>query len=131
MPITAFYAGLLALLFFVLSVRVIGMRRARLISLGDGGDKEMLRRVRAHANCAEYVPIVVLLMALAEGLRTSIYVLHAMGIALLLGRLLHAFALSRPRPLMPARVGGMALTFTALILGAVVCVVQGAQAIFL
>jgi len=31
MPITAFYAGLLALLFFVLSVRVIGMRRARLI----------------------------------------------------------------------------------------------------
>ena len=48
LTITPIYAGLIALLFIVLSTRVIFYRRANLISTGDQGDKALLNRaVRA------------------------------------------------------------------------------------
>ena len=56
MKITALHAGLLALLVLVLSFRTILYRRAHKVEIGDGGDKELLRRSRVHANFAEYVP---------------------------------------------------------------------------
>ncbi len=56
MAITAFYAALLALLFVFLSVRVIGWRRVKRVELGHGDDSQLLRRMRVHANFAEYVP---------------------------------------------------------------------------
>jgi uncharacterized membrane protein YecN with MAPEG domain len=126
MIITAFYAGLLALWFLVLSVRVV-QRRRRGITLGDGGDPGMLRLMRGHANFAEYVPLILLLMALLEFGRTSIYVLHALGIALLLGRLLHGYALSFTEHFKFGRFWGAALTFLALLVSAVLCVVQGVR----
>ena len=70
MPITALYAGLLAPLFLLLSVRVIRQRRGAKVAVrGDGGDAMLLRRMRVHANFAEYVPLALLLMALAENCR--------------------------------------------------------------
>ncbi len=71
MPITAFYAALLAVLFLVLSFRVIGVRRGQRVEIGDGGDKELLRRMRVHANFAEYVPLALVLLALAEVLEDA------------------------------------------------------------
>jgi len=65
LSITAFYAALLAVLFLVLSVRVIGWRRESRVEFGHGEDSELLRRMRVHANFAEYVPFTLLLMALA------------------------------------------------------------------
>ena len=53
MIVTPFYAGLLALVFFVLSMRVVAVRGR--VSLGDGGDPVVLRRMRGQANFAEYV----------------------------------------------------------------------------
>ncbi len=124
MIITAFYAGLLALWFLVLSVRVV-QRRRHGITLGDGGDPGMLRLMRGHANFAEYVPLILLLMALLEFGRTSIYVLHALGIALLVGRLLHGYALSFTAHFKFGRFWGAALTFLTLLISALLCVVQG------
>ena len=68
MPITAFYAALLAALFLYLSVRVIGWRRDRRVEFGHGEDFELLRRMRVHANFAEYVPFAIVLMGLAESM---------------------------------------------------------------
>ena len=70
MPITAVYAALLTLLFVFLSGRVIAWRRAQRIEIGDGADKELLRRMRVHANFVEYTPFFLVLMALAESLAT-------------------------------------------------------------
>ena len=81
--------------------------------------------MRGHANFAEYVPLILLLMALLEFGRTSIYVLHALGIALLVGRLLHGYALSFTEHFKFGRFWGAALTFLALLISAVLCVVQG------
>ena len=47
MTITLLYAGLLSLWLLVLSVRVIAIR-SQGISLGDGGNPVLLRRIRAH-----------------------------------------------------------------------------------
>lgn len=121
MPITALYAALLAALFILLSVRVIGVRRGQRVEIGDGGDKELLRRMRVHANFAEYAPYALILIGLAESLRAPALWLHALGLTLLAGRTVHAYALSQTPHIMQLRVLGMALTFTVLGLGAATC----------
>ena len=83
MPVTALYAALLAPLFILLAVRVIRSRREAKVAVGDGGDKALLRRMRVHANFAEYVPLALILMALAESLAANRFALHATAIALL------------------------------------------------
>jgi len=121
MPITALYAGLLAPVFIILSLRVIGMRRGAQVAVGDGGDKVLLRRMRVHANFAEYVPLALLLLVLAESLKTDPRVLHALGICLLIGRMSHAYGMSQSKETFAFRVTGMALTFATLIGAALAC----------
>ena len=119
MSVTPVYAGLLALMFILLSVRVIGMRRAARVALGDGGNPALLLRQRVHGNFAEYVPLALLLMALAELQHLPDWLIHAIGILLLVGRATHAYGVGCEPELPRARVLGMALTFAALGTGAV------------
>ncbi|MFZ4807121.1 MAG: MAPEG family protein [Hyphomicrobiaceae bacterium] len=121
MPITALYAGLLGPLLVVLAVRVIDARRAAKVALGDGGQPLLLRRMRAHANFAEYVPLALLLLALAESLATFAAVLHAAGLALVAGRAVHAFGVSQSPERLILRVTGMALTLTAVLVLSAAC----------
>jgi len=123
MVVTPLYAGVLALFFLVLSLRVIQYRQ-RGIPLGDGGDPEMLRLIRGHANFAEYVPLILLMMGFLEVGHTSIYVLHALGIALIVSRFLHGYALSFTDRFRFGRVWGAGLTFTVLGICAVLCLMQ-------
>lgn len=111
MPITAFYAGLLALLFILLSARVIRRRRRAKVAVGDGGDTMLLRHMRVHANFAEYVPMCLLLMALAESMQTWAWFPHLTGTVLLAGRLLHAYGVSQPREMgwLPPSPDGIAM----------------------
>jgi len=126
MIVTPLYAGLLTLLFVLLSLRVVKFRQKG-IPLGDGGDPKMLRVVRGHANFAEYVPLALLMMAVLELGRSSIYILHAIGIALILSRLLHAYALSYATRFRFGRVWGAGLTFVVLVVEALMCLWQAVQ----
>ena len=112
--ITAGYAALLALLYLALSLRVIAYRRGNRISLGDAGDPALLSRIRAHGNLAEYAPLALVLLLIAELGGAGLWVLHVGGGMLLAGRLAHAVALSLPPTGLPLRTIGMALTFTAI-----------------
>ena len=123
MFVTPLYAGILALWFVVLSIRVMNLRR-RGISFGDNGDVNVTRVVRAQANFAEYVPLALLMMGFLEASRYSIYLLHGLGIALVVARLFHGTALSFGRPRF-GRVVGSALTVAVLLIEAVLCVYQG------
>ena len=125
MMVTPIYGGLLVLWFLVLSIRVIRRRRGGKISLGDGGDPGMLRVMRGQANFAEYVPLAMLLMLILELSKFSIYVLHALGLTLLVARLLHGYALSFTQQFSFGRVAGAALTFLVLLVEAVLCIYQG------
>jgi uncharacterized membrane protein YecN with MAPEG domain len=111
--VTMLYAGLCAGLLFALSVRVIRKRRQLSVSVGDAGDEEMTRRIRAQANFSEYVPIALLLILLLELAGTPAALLHLLGIVLLVGRLLHAWSLTVRSG--RARVAGMTMTFAVLV----------------
>ena len=123
MVVTPLYAGLLALFFLLLSWRVIQFRQ-RGIPIGDGGDPRMLRLIRGHANFAEYVPLILLMMGFLEVGHTSIYVLHALGIVLLASRFLHGYALSFTERFSFGRVWGATLTFLVLGICSVLCLLQ-------
>ena len=66
MHITGLYVALAALLVVVLSIRVVLCRRALRISLGDGDEKELKKRIRAQANAIEYLPLALLLLLSLE-----------------------------------------------------------------
>ncbi|MDJ0896439.1 MAG: MAPEG family protein [Alphaproteobacteria bacterium] len=118
MHITPIYAGVATLFFVFLSIRVIGGRRDAHVGLGDGGNRFLQRRLRAHGNFAEYCPLGIVLMALAELQNTPVWTLHMIGTALIVGRLVHAYGVSREPEPIRLRVIGMVLTFMALISGA-------------
>lgn len=121
MPVTALYASFLGLLFIVLSARVILLRREARVALGDGGNGDLLRRMRVQGNFAEYVPIALVLLGLAESLRTPDWLLHIVGLTLLAGRLIHAYGVSQTPEIFRLRVAGMSATLTAIAVGAVLC----------
>ena len=124
MAITALYAGLLGLIYFALSWMVIRGRRQHGISILDGDNKDFARTIRGHANFAEYVPIVLILLAIGELSESSAILIHAVGLMLLIGRLAHAWAfLYGPNKI--ARQAGMILTFSALIIGSINCLLIG------
>ena len=64
--VTLLYASILGAVMTVIGVRVSLRRRSKLVSLGDGGDKDLLARTRAFGNLIEYVPMILLLMGFAE-----------------------------------------------------------------
>lgn len=95
--ITAIYAGLAALLFVALSLRVSLSRMATRQVMGDGGDSALALRIRQQGNAAEYIPITLILMALAELQGAAGWALHLAGVALILSRLMHAFGMDDRR----------------------------------
>lgn len=116
LTITLLYGGALALVFLVLSIRVIQGRSGKGgPSLGDGGDITMQRRIRGHANFAEYVPIILILMGFLEAAGTQAWVIHSLGGALLLGRVLHGYAFAFSENSAVGRSGGIVLTLLALL----------------
>lgn len=115
LTVSPLYAALIALLFLGLSARVIRYRRANMISVGDHGDKVLLKRMRAQANCAEYAPIGIVLLVLTELAGAPAVAVHIAGLMLLCGRVLHAYGFSRTPQIMMLRVTGMVLTLTMIL----------------
>ncbi|MFZ4713150.1 MAG: MAPEG family protein [Bacteriovoracaceae bacterium] len=116
MKIIPLYASLLAFLFVYLSIKTIKLRRKLKISVGDGGNEEMLRAMRVHSNYAEYTPLAILLFSLMELQGAASYFLHALGLAFLIGRCSHAFGMKSINEDFRFRVSGMILTFSSLII---------------
>ena len=116
LAITALYAGLAGLLLLTLAWLVVRARWRYKVSLGVGTDPGMERAVRVHANFVEYVPLALLLMALAEANGAPAVALHAAGILLLTSRLLHAWGLSTVSGRSFGRFYGTAGTWLVLLL---------------
>ena len=116
---TAFYAGLLGLLYVVLSVRVIRLRKRYKIGINSGQEKELERAIRVHGNFSEYVPIALFLILLLELNQAEAWLLHALGAGILFGRLLHAMGLDKSTGVTMYRTIGMVLTFLTIIVASV------------
>jgi uncharacterized membrane protein YecN with MAPEG domain len=116
MSITSFYAAILGLGFVTLSVLTLRLRRKFKIPLGDGGNKQLLRAIRVHSNFAEYVPFSVMLIFMVESQNAPSFLIHLLGICLLMGRLSHAWGVSQNTENYKFRVFGMAMTFTTFVI---------------
>lgn len=108
--ITALYAGLLGLMYLGLTVFVIKGRFKNKLSLGDGGDESMTRRIRSHGNFAEFVPFTVILLFIAEWQGIADPVTHILGLTLVIGRSLHFIALNELAKIPMARQISMVMT---------------------
>jgi len=128
MRATPIYAALLALVFVFLSVRTIQLRRRLRVAVGDGGDKVLARAMRVHANFAEYVPLALLLIYFVEMHTRFLMLVHGLGIALIVGRVLHAYGVSQVRENLIFRQVGMALTFGVILTAAITLLVVAALA---
>jgi len=118
LTITPFYAGLIALLFLWLTARVIQNRMHKKILIDDGGDADTLLRIRVHANCAEFAPLGLLLLGMAEIQGMPALLVHVFGLMLLAGRVLHAVGMSAGNRILWARQWGMILTLLMLLVTA-------------
>jgi len=124
MRITGLYVALGVLLVLVLAVRVVMRRWTARIGIGDGDDKELRKRIRAHGNAVEYLPIGLLALLLLDLDGTTPVLLHACGIALIVARIAHAIGLSRTGGTSPERFFGITLTFLTLLVMAVLLLLQ-------
>ena len=124
--VTAFFAGLLAFIYIGLSINVIRGRYGARIALGDGGDKAMIRKIRTHANFAEYVPLALVLMALDELNGKPQWLLYIFGVALVIARLSHAYSLLVAEVAREDRIVfrsiGVATTFTVILALAIMAI---------
>ena len=91
-PITTLTASLLSIIFIIISLKIIKLRRQYKVSLGASGHEDLERSTRAHGNFAEYTPISLLLMFLAEANKANWILLVILALLFILGRTLHAYA---------------------------------------
>jgi uncharacterized membrane protein YecN with MAPEG domain len=117
LEIAAIYAGVNILLLLLLSYLVVRARQTHKIALGDGGHDLTIRAIRAHGNAAEYIPVGLVGIALLALLDPAapIWLLHASGVSLTSGRIIHAIGL-HTGVLNAGRIFGMVLTWLALLL---------------
>ena len=129
LTITALYASLAGLLLLFLSFRVVRWRRKLSVGLGDGGQENLLRAQRTQANFIEYVPIALILLAVAESQGLAGWLLQTAGAILMLARLLHAWGLSQSSGRSFGRYWGTLLTWVvilALSLANIFAIISGA-----
>lgn len=113
----ALYAGLNGLVLFWLAAQV-GRTRHRLgIGMGDKGHPEMIRAMRGQANFVEYVPLCLVQLAAMAALGAPAWIVHCLGLALTVGRVLHAWHFVQSDAPGWQRGAGAGLTMLTLVLG--------------
>ena len=114
MPISLTIAGAAAILHVWLSLRVSRLRRPLKIGVGDGGNEVLARRMRAHANYAENMPIFLILLGFVELATGGNLWLWGASILFVVARIAHAFGMDRPGA-NPLRVGGIGISWAVLL----------------
>ncbi|MBX3264054.1 MAG: MAPEG family protein [Labilithrix sp.] len=112
--VTALYGSLNAILNVALASRVSTLRMRKRVSIGEGDSEELRVAVRIHANNAEFVPLALVVLLLAELCGGASLWLHVAGGALLAARVMHAVGMPRPAPNV-FRFMGTAITWIGIV----------------
>ncbi|WP_313803624.1 MAPEG family protein [Sphingobium sp.] len=114
LPITLTLASACALLNMWLGIRCARIRMADHVLHGDGGSALLAKRMRAHANFIEYVPVTLILFGLVElAVGASIWLWGA-ALVLVVARIGHAFGMDAEKPT-AWRAGGALLTWVVMV----------------
>ena len=116
---TAISAVILTFIFIKLAFNVIALRTKNKIAIGDGGNQDLARAIRAHGNFSEYSPLALILIACLEINGCWWFVLLPLAAMFIAGRVIHAFGISKNETEFKQRILGMKLTFLSLIFLAV------------
>lgn len=121
--ITAFYAGILATMLVILSVRVVIFRWKQAVSAEGKKNDGLLPAIRGQGNFIEYVPLSLVLMGYLEFSGEPAFFIHGLGMVLVVARGLHPFGLrSEPVP-NGFRAVGTLLTWSVLVMEGFVAIV--------
>jgi len=115
----ATYVVALVLLGIVLTARVAFFRKSQKVGIGDGGNQALAQRIRVHGNFSEQSPLIIAMLVLLPLLGAREWLVHAVGLTGLVGRVLHALGLGQTIGKSPGRVYGMLLTWASLVIGMV------------
>ena len=121
LAVTALYALVLALVGSYLAFRAGSLRGKTGISIWYGDNQQLALEMRRHANFVEFVPLMLILMAIVEINGISPWVLHAAGILTVVARILHPIGLeaeSISNPLRGIGAGGTLLG-SVILMGAI------------
>lgn len=119
MPITLFFAAILALFYIKLTLNVINTRKALKVAIGDGGNSQLSRVIRVHANFAEYVPLTLMLLYFLETQGAHFIVMQILGAALLIARVVHALGVREVEENLKYRVFGMFTNICIIVISSV------------
>jgi len=89
----ALWIGLHTLLLIFLSVRVGQVRTRLKINLGDGGNPEMVKAIRAHGNYTEYAPLALVGLVALAAVGAGVAIVHGLGAFFLFARVAHMLGL--------------------------------------
>ena len=123
-PITALYAGVLALILGALGYQVGSTRNRTGISILHGDDMDLAEKIRRHANFIENVPLALILMCVLELNGAGAGLLHGLGIALVLARSAHPLGLHHDNMRHPLRAIGAGVTFLVTAIAALAAIWQ-------
>ncbi len=118
LPATLATAAACGVLSVWMAMRIGQIRRGRRIWMGDGGDAQLVGRMRAQANFVEYAPFVLILLALLELARGPSIWAWGYGAVFVVARILHVFGMDGWKP---GRMIGAILTLLILLLLAGEC----------
>ena len=125
--ITAIYIAILALAQFFMVVWVVKARITEKVSLGTGDSPLLEARSRVYGNFTEVVPMALLLMLAAEFSGCPLWIIHWMGVLMILSRVFHAKGMTTPPGYGKYRMAGMLLSMSVFMIGAVMCLTLAYQ----
>lgn len=125
--ISLLYCGILALMYVGLTAYVGRWRGKDKRPLGHDHDPEsgLFRAVRAHANFAEYVPFLALLIVLDEMMGRSVIGAHIIGTLVVIGRGLNAYGIIVTSKFNKFRFAGALITVVMMAVLGVILIVRG------
>lgn len=127
--ISAVYIAISGLFLVLLSLDVIRGRWKYQESYEDGGlgdrkEDPLSRRIRVHANAAEYFPVALLLLVAVENIVAISWVVHTLGVLLIVSRFTHAVGLRGMAGESLPRILGTAGTLTMISVAAILVLVN-------
>ncbi len=93
LPTTLSAVAAAALINVWLAIRCGQVRTSEKVSVGDGGNEKLIRRMRAHANFIENAPLVLIMIAALEFAHPGSTALAAVAGVFLLGRVGHGLGM--------------------------------------
>jgi uncharacterized membrane protein YecN with MAPEG domain len=122
LPISLLTAAAVAILNLWLGWRIAELRQLHKVSVGDGGEETLLRRMRAQANFIEHAPFFLILLAGLELAGANRLVLALVALLFILARIAHGYGMDggsltrwRTYGIISSTIATMVLTIWAIV----------------